>query len=173
MSIIGYFYAACDLFAIGAGTIVLVGLLTGELLDKWAVLFLKYTLVASVTGLFLPSDDFTLMKSCSMLSVFVSGMAIVAWRMFRLSGIWRSIFAFTITVVLYLNVVGAINQAFEQMSPFTGLAPAQSELTSRATQLLVMLLFAAIGIVAVKRFHSRGARSVRSHPNGVADKHAL
>ena len=88
-----------------------------------------------------------------MLSVYASGMAILAWRKFHLSGVWCSIFAFTITVVLYLSVVVAIDGVFEQMFRFTGLAPAQSEQTFRAVQFLVMLLFAVIGIVAVKELH--------------------
>jgi hypothetical protein len=108
-----------------------------------------------------------------MLSVYVTGMSVLAWRKFHLSGVWRSIFALTITIVLYLNVVVAIDQAFEQMSLFTGLAPAQSEQTFRATQFIVMLLFAVIGIVAVKRFHNRGAQPLRSRTNGVADKHVF
>ena len=69
------------------------GLLTGELFETWAAFFLKYTLVTSAIGLFFPLHDFMLVKSCSMLSIFVSGMAILAWRMSHLSGIWRSIFA--------------------------------------------------------------------------------
>ena len=173
MSILRFVYAVCDLLAIGAGTIVLFGLFTGELIDKWAALFLKCALAASVTGLLFPLHDFTLVERCSMLSVYVSGMAILAWRKFHLSGVWRSIFALTITIVLYLNVVVAIDQVFEQMSLFTGLAPAQSELTLRATQFLAMLLFAVIGIVAVKRFHNRRAHSLRPHTNGVADKHVF
>jgi hypothetical protein len=173
MIILRFVYAACDLFAIGAGSIVLFGLFIGELIDKWAALFLKCALVTSVTGLLFPLHDFTLMQRCSMLSVYGSGMAILAWRKFHLSGVWRSIFALTITIVLYLNVVVAIDEVFEQMSQFTGLAPAQSEQISRPTQFLVMLLFAVIGIVAVKRFHNRGAHSLRSHTNGVADKHVL
>lgn len=108
-----------------------------------------------------------------MLSVYVSGMAILAWRRFHLSGVWRSIFALTITTVLYLNVVVAIDHVFEQVSRFMGLAPTQSELASRATQFLVMVLFAVIGIVAVTRFHNRGGHSLRSHTNGVADKHVF
>jgi hypothetical protein len=51
----------------------------------------------------------------------------------------------------------AIDQVFEQISRFTALATAQSELTFRATQFLVMVLFAVIGIVTVKRFHNRVA----------------
>src|ERR1700756_4712374 len=181
MSILRFVYAVCDLFAIGAGTIVLFWLFTGELIDKWAARFLKCALATSVTGLLIPFDDFTLiplhdftlLERCSMLSTYGSGIAILAWRKFHLSGVWRSIFALTITTVLYLNVVVAIDQVFKQMSRFTGLAPAQSEQTSRATQFLVMLLFAVIGIVAVKRFHNRGAHSLRSHTNGVADKHVF
>ena len=173
MSILRFVYAACDLLAIGAGTIVLFGLFTGELIDQRAALFLKCALAASVTGLFFPLHAFTLVQMCSMLSVYVSGMAFLAWRKFHLSGVWRSIFALTITIVLYLNVVVAIDGVFDQMSRFTGLAPVQSELTSRATQFLVMVFFAVIGIVAVKRFHNRGAHSLRSHTNGVADKHVF
>lgn len=171
MSILRFVYAACDLLAIGAGTIVLFGLLTGELIDKWAALFLKCTLATSVTGLLFPLHDFTLVQRCSMLSVYVTGMSILAWRKFHLSGVWCSIFALTITVVLYLNVVVAIDQVFDQMSQFMGLAPTQSEPTARTTQFLVLVLFAVIGIVAVKRFHNRGAQSLRSHTNGSADKH--
>jgi len=173
MSILRFVYAACDLLAIGAGTIVLFGLFTGELIDQRAALFLKCALAASVTGLFFPLHAFTLVQMCSMLSVYVSGMAFLAWRKFHLSGVWRSIFALTITIVLYLNVVVAIDQVFEQMSRFTRWAPAQSELASRAAQYVVMMLFAVIGIVAVKRFHNRGAHLLRSHTNGVADKHVF
>jgi len=172
MTILRFFYAGCNLFAIGAGTIVLVGLLTGELLDNWAALFLKYTLVASVTGFFFPRY-FMLVKICSMLSILVSGMAILSWRMFHLSAIWSSVFAFTITILFYLKVVVVIDQAFMQISGFTRLAPAQFELTFRATQFVVMLLFSVIGIVVAKRFRTRGAHSMRSNTNGVADKHAL
>ena len=171
MSILRFVYAVCDLLAIGAGTIVLFGLFTGELIEKWAALFLKCVLAASVTGLLFPLHDFTLVEICSMLSVYVSGMAILAWRRFHLSGVWRSIFALTVTIVLYLNVVVAIDPVFEQISRSMGLAPTQSEVASRAAQFLVMLLFAVIGIVAVKRFRDRGAHSLRSHTNGVADKH--
>jgi hypothetical protein len=173
MSILRFVYTVCDLVAIGAGTIVLFGLLTGELIDKWAVRFLRSTLAASVIGLFLSLHDFTVVQGCSMLAVYASGVAILAWRKFHLSGVWRSIFALTITTVLYLNVVVAIDQVFEQMFRFTRWAPAQSDLASRTAQYVVMVLFAVIGIVAVKKFHRRGAYSLRSHTNGVTDKHVF
>jgi hypothetical protein len=161
-SILRLGYAICDVIAIGAGIVVLFGLLTGELLGKWATLFLRYTLVASVFGLLFPVHDFALVQKCSMVAVYSSGMAILAWRKFHLSGMWRSIFPFTISIVLYLNVVVPIDHALDHIFRFTGLTPPQSELTSRATQFLVMLLFAVIGVVAAKRFQDRPARSARS-----------
>jgi hypothetical protein len=162
LSILRLGYAVCDLISIGSGTIVLFGLLSGELIDKWATRFLRYSLATSITGLLISLHDFTLVQECSILTVYTSGLAILAWRKFHLSGIWRSIFALTITIVLYLNVVVAIDQAFEQIFRITGLTPAQSELTSQGTQFLVMLLFAVIGIVAVKRFYDKLTRSERS-----------
>ena len=156
LSILRFGYAVCDLISIGTGVIALFGLLTGELLDKWATLFLRYTLAMSITGLLFSLHDFTFVQRYSMLTVYASGTAILAWRKFHLSGLWRSIFALTMTIVLYLNVVVAIDLAFEQLTPV------QHELTSRATQFIVMLLFAVIGIFAVKRFQDRRVNSVRS-----------
>lgn len=162
LSILRLGYAVCDLISIGAGTVVLSGLLTGELLDKWTVLFLRCTLATSVTGLLYPLHGFTFVQRCSMLTVYVSGIAILAWRKFHLSGVWCSIFVLTITVVLYLNVLVAIHQAFAQISLFAEFTPVQSELISRPAQLLVMLLFAVIGIAAVKRFKDKRTGSVNS-----------
>jgi hypothetical protein len=157
LSLLTFVYTVFDVVAIETGVVVLFGLLTGELLRKWTVLFLRFTLATSLTGLLFPLHSFTLVHGCSMLSVYVSGMVVLAWRTFHLAGVWRSIFALTITIVLYLNVVVAIDQVFEQISRFTALATTQSELTFRATQFLVMVLFAVIGIVTVKRFHNRVA----------------
>jgi hypothetical protein len=170
LSILRLGYALCDLISIGAGTIVLFGLLTGELLDKWTVLFLRCTLATSVTGLLFPLHGFTFVQRCSMLTVYVSGIAILAWRKFHLSGVWCSMFALTITVVLYLNVAVAIHQAFAQISRFTEFTPVQPELISQPLQLLVIFVFAVIGIVAVKRFKDKRTRSV--HPDKIRSAHS-
>jgi hypothetical protein len=112
---------AFRLIAISSGAIVLFGLLTGGLLEKWAVLFLRSSLAASVTGLlfsFHPFQPFTHTQGIFALSVYVVGGATVAWRKYRLAGVWCSVFALTATIVLYLNVAVAITQAFKQVSPF-------------------------------------------------------
>jgi energy-converting hydrogenase Eha subunit C len=143
----------------------LVGLLNRELLYKWTTLFLEYTVATGVTGLLFSIHHFMPVQKLSMLSVYASGIAVLAWRKFHLVGIWRSIFAFTTTFVLYLSVVVAINQAFELTLQFTALATRQAVLTFLFTQLLVTVLFVVIGILAVKRFHSSRSTHFENYRN--------
>jgi hypothetical protein len=85
--ILTFIYIGLELIAIGAGVIVLFGLLMGILLNKWAVLFLKCSLATSVTVLLFPFEHFTLTQEASMLSVYGAGVAVLAWRKFQLMGV--------------------------------------------------------------------------------------
>src|SRR5260370_14854084 len=92
-----------DLVAIAFGVKGLFGLICGELLDKCAVRFLRCSLAASLIGLLVPLHPFLPIQAISMLSVYVAGAGILAWRRYHLAGAWRSIFALTATIVLYLD----------------------------------------------------------------------
>jgi hypothetical protein len=144
-----------ELIAIGAGAMALFRLLTGLLPNKWAVLFLKCSLVASVTALLIPFQHFTLTQEAAMLSVYGTGVAVLAWRKFHFRGDWQSIFAWSITLVLYLNIVVAFTQAFKRISLFKPLNPTQFDMPFLATQSVVLAMFVALGIVAVKRFRHK------------------
>ena len=61
-----------------------------------------------------------------MLSVYVSGASILAWRKFHLTGIWNRIFSLSTIVILYLSVLVAIAQFHSASSPFLTLASVQS-----------------------------------------------
>jgi hypothetical protein len=143
------------LIAIGTGTVVLFGMLSGFLLNKWAVLFLKWSLAACVTGLLIPLKPFTLTQEASMLSVYGSGVAVLAWRKFHLIGVWQSIFVWSITLVLYLNIVVAVTQIFRRISLFESQNATQINLQFLATQSAVFVIFVVLGIGAVKRFRRR------------------
>jgi hypothetical protein len=155
VSILTFIYFGLELIAIGAGAMALFGFLTGILLNKWVVLFLKCSLATSVTGLLVPSSHFTLTQGASMLSVYLSGVAVWAWHKFHLTGVWRSIFALSTTLVLYLNIVVAITQAFKQISLFKAPIEADFDLPFIATQSVVLTIFAVLGLIAVKRFRHR------------------
>jgi hypothetical protein len=155
VSILTFIYFGLELIAIGAGAMALFRLLTGLLPKKWAVLFLKCSLVASVTVLLIPFKHFTLTQEAAMLSVYGTGVAVLAWRKFHFIGVWQSIFAWSITLVLYLNIVVAITQAFRRISRFNPPIPTQFDLPFLATQSVVLAIFVMLGMVAVKRFRHK------------------
>lgn len=154
LGIMTFIYDLCDLVAIGTGATVLFGLLTGELLQKWAVVFLRFVLATSVIGLLFPFPHLLLSQreEISMLTVYASGVPILAWRRFHLVGVWRPVFALSATLVLYLSVLGAISQAFSHVSLFNALVLRQFKSPIFITHVIVMLLFVVLGIVAARRF---------------------
>jgi hypothetical protein len=153
MTIAGLFnfvYVLCDLLAVGFGAKVLFWLFSGEVLHNSTIYFLRSVLAASIIGLFLPSHYFPTTQAVSVLSVYISGLAILAWKKFHLMGTWYSIFALSITVILYLSVIVAVAQPLVASSPSTVLAPLHSNSTLALTQYIVMALFAGLAILAVK-----------------------
>jgi uncharacterized membrane protein SirB2 len=71
---------------------------------------------------------------------------------FRMAGAWRWIYIVTAVVALYLNVFVAIIQSFMKIPAVHDLAPTQSEPPFLVTQIVVLLLFIVLGVMAVRRF---------------------
>jgi hypothetical protein len=151
-NILTFIHIACSLIAIGAGGKVLFGLLAGKLVEKWTVIFFRCSLAASVAGLLFSFHHLSFTQWLAMVSVYVSGAAILGWRKFHLVGIWRSICAFSTTIVLCLNILLLTTQAFEHIPVLKALAPTLSEPTFLASQLLESTFFVVLGVVAVRRF---------------------
>ena len=143
-------YFLCDLFAIGFGAKVLFWLLSGELLESAALHFLRLVLATSIIGLSFPSHHLPYTYGISMLSVYVSGASILAWRKFHLTGVWYRIFSLTTTVILYLSVLAAIAQFHSVSSPFLALAPALSKSVFTLLQYVIMALFGVLAMLALK-----------------------
>jgi hypothetical protein len=152
LSILTFYHVVFALIAIVSGVVVLFGLLTQELLQEWAVHFLRSSLAASITGLLFPFHQLPPTHWNSMLSVYLSGAAILAWRKFQLAGVWSSVFAMSTSIVLYLNVLAVMIQVFKHMPSLIVLAPTLSESRFLVMELVVMIPFAMYGIVAAKRF---------------------
>ena len=145
-----FVYFLCDLFAIGFGAKVLFRLVSGELLENAAVHFLRLVLATSIVGLLFPSHHLPYTHGISMLSVYVSGASILAWRKFHLTGIWYRIFSLSTTAILYLSVLVAIAQFRSISSPFLALAPAQSMSVFALIQYIVMVSFAILAILVLR-----------------------
>lgn len=128
------------------------GLLARNRLDRWTALFLLFTVVTSVTGFFFPFHGFTPALGVGIISMLVLALAIFARYGRHLAGPWRWIYVITAMVALYLNVFVLIVQAFQKVPFLKALASTQSEPPFFVTQLIALVLFIVLSIVAAIRF---------------------
>ena len=149
-----------SLVGIGSGFIVLYGLLTGKRLDGWTALFLTTTVLTSVTGFGFPADHLLPAHKVGILSLVVLLFAILARYALHLAGAWGRIYVVCSGIALYLNVFVAVVQAFEKIPALKAMAPTQKEAPFLVAQLVVLVVFVGLTVVAAKRFHSEPARAV-------------
>jgi len=145
-------HVVISLIAIASGLIVTFGLLKSKRLDRWTALFLLTTLATSVTGFFFPFHGFTPAIGVGIVSTVVLAVAILARYGRKLSGSWRWIYVITAELGLYLNVFVLIAQLFQKVPALKALAPTQSEPPFQVAQLVTLVLFAVLTILAVRRF---------------------
>ncbi len=141
-----------SVLGIGSGVVVMFGLLTGKQLDGWTGLFLATTAATSVTGFGFPIDHLLPSHIVGVISLVVLAVAISARYVLHLRAAWRRIYVVGAAVALYLNVFVGVVQAFEKVPALSALAPRQTEPPFVITQLVVLVLFIGLTIVAAKRF---------------------
>jgi hypothetical protein len=109
-------------------------------------------MLTSVTGFPLAPFGFDSPCAVGVISLVLLALAVAALYAFRLAGAWRWVYVGSATTALYLNVFVGVVQAFQKISLLQRLAPTQSERPLFATQLIVLVTFVALGIMAVRRF---------------------
>lgn len=134
--------------AILSGAIVLWDLLSNRMLEQGTIFFLRCSLGSSITALFFQLNHLSPSQKVAMVSVYGAGLAILAWRKFHLRGAWRGAFAFTIALVLYLNILAISIQVFNYPETMNGLAPG----IFRMSQFSLLAIFVFLGAVAATRF---------------------
>ena len=148
-------HVGLSLVGMGAGVVVMFGLLTGKQRDGWTALFLITTAATSVTGFAFPFDHLLPSHKVGIVSLVILGLAVLARYRFRLAGPWHRVYAVGAGLALYLNVFVGVVQGFEKVPVLNALAPTQTEPAFVVTQLGVLVLFAMLTIAAAKR--CRGA----------------
>ena len=148
-------HVVLSLAGIGSGFIVVFGLISAKRLDGLTALFLATTAATSLTGFLFPFHKLLPSHVVGIVSLVVLGIAILARYARHLTGAWRWIYAVNVLIGLYMNVFVLVAQVFQKVPALKAMAPTQSEAPLVVAQLLVTALFAALGIFAAKRFHSR------------------
>jgi hypothetical protein len=145
-------HVVISLVAIAAGFVVMFGLLQNKRLDRWTAGFLATTVLTNVTAFMFTFRQLLPAHIIGAVSLVLLAIALVARYQKAMVGRWRTIYVVTGAVSLYLNVFVGVVQAFMKIPALTALAPTQSEPPFLAAQLVVLLLFIALTVGAVKRF---------------------
>jgi hypothetical protein len=150
-------HVVISLIGIGSGLVVVFGMLGGKRLNGWTALFLVTMVATSVSGFGFPFDHLLPSHKVGIISLVLLAIAIPARYGLHLAGAWRWIYVITAVMALYLNVFVLVVQLFEKVPALKALAPTQSEPPFLAAQILVLVVFAVLCILAVKRFHPEPA----------------
>jgi len=152
-------HVALSLIGIASGLIVLYGLLTANALGGWTALFLVTTILTSATGFPLPPFGFDPPRAIGILSLILLAIAVGAYYLFHLAGLWRWVYVVTAMTALYLNCFVLVFQCFLKVEVLHDLAPTQSEPPFLAAQGAVLILFVVLGFFAVRKFHPEAAET--------------
>lgn len=153
-----FVHVLLSLLGIGSGFVVMYGLLSGKHLRGWTAPFLATTVATSVTGFGFPFDHLLPSHKVGIISLVILAVAVVARYALHLADVWGRIYVVCAAAALYLNVFVAVVQAFLKVPALTAQAPKQTEPPFVVTQVVVLLLFIVLTIVAAKRFRSEPVR---------------
>lgn len=156
---------------IGSGIAVVYGMLRGRQHNAITTLFLTSTVLTSVTGFFFPNDHITPGIVVGILSMIALAVAIVARYALHMRGAWRSIYVITSAIALYFNCFVLVVQLFEKVPALHALAPTQKEPPFAIAQVVLLVLFIVVTILAVKRFRI-GSAAIPSLSRDAREKGA-
>ena len=148
-----------SLIAIAAGFVVVFGMIGANPLPRLNTLFLVFTALTSITGFLFPFKGITPGIVVGILSMIVLLLAAVARYQGHLAGGWRGTYVITAMLALYFNFFALIAQSFEKVPALKALAPTQSEGPFKIAQLLALLLFVLLTVLAFRRFRLSPAMS--------------
>ena len=141
-----------SLAGIVSGFVVIFGLLGGKRLDRWTAFFLATTVLTSLTGYLFPVHKLMPSHILGALSLIALALAIYARYRRDMNARWRSVYVATAILAQYFNLFVLVVQSFLKIPSLKVLAPTQSEPPFAIAQGLVLVVFVALGILALKRF---------------------
>jgi len=146
-----------SLIAIGSGLIVIFGLLAGKELNRWTALFLITTGLTSLTGFGFPFEHLLPSHILGTMSLITLALAIPARYVFHLTGNWRATYVITSAIALYFNFFVLVVKAFQKVPALKAVAPTQKEPPFLVAQIVVLLFFITLTVLATVRFHPERA----------------
>ncbi len=144
-------HTAISLAAIVAGLVVVKQLLAARVDAGWTKWFLILAAATSITGYFFPFGGVTPAQIVGAIALVILAGVLLAARRQRL-GSWRWIYAAGMVASTYLLCFVLVVQSFKHVPILTPLAPTGSEPPFKMVQLIVLLVFVALGVQSVRKF---------------------
>jgi len=152
LAVFTLFHVVLSLAGIFSGFVVVLGLLKAKAVPGWTAIFLWTTVGTSVTGYLFPFHKLLPSHILGAISLVALGVAIYALYRRNLAGSWRQAYAVTAVLALYLNVFVLVAQLFAKVPALKALAPTQSEGPFKVAQLVVLISFVVVGVLATRSF---------------------
>jgi hypothetical protein len=145
-------HLAISLAAIATGLPVLAAMLKGQTPVILTGIFLGLTVLTSVTGFLFHNDKVTPGMVVGAISLIVLAVALFALYGRHLAGRWRTAYAITAVLALYLNVFVLVIQSFIKIAPLHALVPSVPPAGPLfgAVQGVVLIAFLLAGWLAVR-----------------------
>ena len=159
LSIFTFAHVVISLIGIFSGLVVAYALINAKQLDRWTSAFLWTTVLTSITGFMFPFHGFQPSYVVGTISLVVLALAIFALYRRHLAGGWRTTYVISSMTALYLNVFVLVVQLFRRAPTLKALAPTQTEPAFKITQLVVLLVFVAITVLATSKFRHAQLRT--------------
>lgn len=144
-------HVTLSLVGIVSGLAVAAAVVRGRYPAAVTAIFLAATILTSATGFPLPPYGFDPPRVVGTLSLVLLALAVAGLYVFKLAGRWRWIYISTALAALYLNCFVAVIQSFQKIPAVNALAPTQTEPPFVIAQVVVLLAFVALGVVAIRR----------------------
>jgi hypothetical protein len=154
MSALTFVHVLLSLVGIASGLLVLLAMFNARHSNGMTAVFLSTTVLTSATGFFFPFHKLLPSHIFGVISLLALAIAIYAKYRKQLAGAWNRTYVIAAVLSLYLNVFVLIAQAFMKVSALKPLAPTQSEPPFLVAQLVCLLLFIFLGVLAVKKFRT-------------------
>jgi len=148
-----YLHVVLSLVGIGAGFMVVIGMIYRRRLIALTPLFLITTTLTSLTGFLFPLKGMTPATATGILSMIVLTLAVLARRRVQTSDVWRGTYVVSTVLALFFNFFVLIVQSFEKIPSLHALAPTQTEMPIKIAQLAALVLFGVLGTLAFRKFH--------------------
>ena len=142
-----------SLLGILSGFVIIYGLHTANPLNGWTEFFLVTTVLTSITGFFFPFQRLLPSHIVGIISLVVVAVAVYARYYGNLEAAWRWVYVVAVVPAQYFNFFVLIVQCFQKIPALKAIAPTQKEPPFKITQLLVLILFVGLGVVATIKFH--------------------